>query len=170
MSKQFSLFKVDIEHGGSTRKGKAKTRRPLSTRKPLHVTLRSSKAIGRLSLLRHRKAIVELLKAQAERWGVRIFECSVNSNHIHLGLTGKTRCDLQNFFRTVSGLVARLVTQARRGKPFGKFWDELMWSRIAEWGRGFRTLQQYIQKNVLETAGIIPYERPRRNATGILRS
>ena len=139
--------------------GKAKTRRPLSTRRPIHLTLRSSKATGQLSLSRYRPQIKSLLLKHSARWNIRVYSYSINSNHIHLLIRGKCRLDLQNFFRTLSGLVARLITQAKKNRSFGKFWDLPLWTRLADWGRPFRLLRDYLLRNQLESLGMIPYHR-----------
>lgn len=156
---QLSLFKTETQYGGDYNKGKAKTYRPLSTKKPLHVTLRSSRAVGDLALSKNRGKIQKILGSQATRWGIRIYKYSINSNHIHLVLLGKSREGIRNFFRSFAGLVARAVTKAERGKRFGKFWDRTLWSRVAYWGEAFHALKGYVVRNVLESRGVIPYDR-----------
>lgn len=123
------------------------------------MTLRSSKAVGKYRLTLHRKAIETILVTQAKRWDVTIYERSINSNHIHLAIRSKSRLGLQNFFRTIGALIARTVTGAKKGNPFGKFWDEVVWTRIVEWGKAFITLVNYVKKNILESTGTIPYLR-----------
>ncbi len=159
MGGQLSLLKLETEHGGNLSLGKSKSRRPLSTKKPLHVVLRSSKACGPLSLLKQKHKIESILRTQADRWQIRVFEHSVNGNHIHLAILGKSRTSLQNFFRSFAGLVARLVTGAEKSRPFGKFWDSILWTRLIEWGKALRTVRGYIVRNVMESMGLIPYER-----------
>ena len=159
MAEQLSLLKNEVEYGGDHSHGKAKVRRPLSTRKPIHVTLRSRKAIGVRSLYRYQAQIQEVLEKQSERWGVRVYRSSINSNHIHLVMRGTTRLGIQNFFRTFAGLTARLATRAEKGNPFGKFWDKTIWTRVAEWGQAFKALENYVVRNILESRGIIPYDR-----------
>ena len=129
----------------------------------MHVTLRSSKAFGKFSLLRFETEIIRILERQANRWKVLIYERAVNGNHIHLAIRGKERRCIQNFFRSICGLIARLVTGAERGRKFGKFWDELIWSRIAEWGKAFHSLKAYVRQNYLEAHGLIPYQPRRRS-------
>ena len=163
MASQLSLLKIETQYGGSYSRGVAKTRRPLSTKKPVHVTLKSSKAVGDFRLTRYRKEIQAILFAQAQRWNVKILERSINTNHIHMALFSKSRGSLQNFFRAVSGLIARKVTGAKKGRPFGRFWDEVIWSRIVEWGKALTTLIQYVQQNTLECLGLIPYTRKSKN-------
>ena len=159
MGRQISLLKTAVEYGGDQSHGKAKVRRPLSTRKPIHVTLRSSKAVGSRSLRRYQAQIHLIMGLQSSRWGVRVYRSSINGNHIHLVMRGKTRLGIQNFFRTFAGLTARLVADAKKGKPFGKFWDKTIWTRVAEWGQAFKALGNYVVRNVLESTSIIAYDR-----------
>jgi REP element-mobilizing transposase RayT len=159
MTQQLTFLKQDLQYGGNHNLGKAKIIRPLSTRKPIHVTLRSSRAKGALSLRRHKPKIERILELQSRRWGVRIYRSSINGNHIHLALRGQNRREIQNFFRSIAGLIARVVTKAQRGRPFGKFWDNVLWSRVVEWGRAFHTLTGYVFQNILEAEGLVPYVR-----------
>ena len=159
MARQLSLLKSTVEYGGDQSHGKAKIRRPLSIRKPIHATLRSRKAIGTRSLQRYHAQIQEIMDKQSGRWGVRVYHSSINSNHIHLALRGTTRKGIQNFFRVFAGLTARLVTQAEKGKPFGRFWDKTIWTRVAEWGQAFKALGNYVVRNILESTGTIAYDR-----------
>jgi hypothetical protein len=61
----------------------------------------------------------------------------------------------QAFLRSFSGIVARIVTGARRGLPLrgGPFWSALAWSRIVTWGREYGTVRHYIFRNQIEAAG-----------------
>ncbi len=45
------------EHGGSISTGKRKNRRPLSTKAPIHLVLKSELAIGQRALTKHRQLI-----------------------------------------------------------------------------------------------------------------
>ncbi len=40
-----------------------------------------------------------------------------------------------------------------------KFWSYLLYSRIVSWGREFKTVRQYIQKNTLEALHLIAYQK-----------
>src|ERR1043165_3876098 len=155
-------FKCSLVYGGEHSVGKRKKARPIHTKKPMHITLRSSEAVGGRSFRRfaNLKFIEELLPRIAKRWGITLYKQSINGNHIHLALRTLTRRGLQNFLRIISGQIARFVTGARRGKPFGKrFWDLPAFSRIAEWGNAFKALKRYVEQNVWETLGLIPYQK-----------
>lgn len=159
--KQMSFFKREsTEHGGSIGVGKRKKYRPLDTRLPLHVILRSEKAKKRLALVNFQRRIERILKKMAIKFHVSIYERNINFNHIHLLIRCRNRRGLQNFFRSVAALIAREVTGARKGRPFGKFWSQLLYSNIVKsWKRHFQNVRNYIVQNNLETWGLVPYKK-----------
>ena len=70
---------------------------------------------------------------------------------------GKFHEDFASFLKTITGLIARHVLNAKKGKEGGKFWDALAFTRLACWGRAFKTVRKYVVRNILEAAGVIPY-------------
>lgn len=123
-----------LTHGGAETKGKRKSRRPLATKKWIHLTLKSEVAKGKLSMLAQRNAkwINQLIKDKAMKFGVEVKEFVNMGNHIHFKLRITSRKLFQNFLRSVTTLIARFVTGARKGKSFGKFWQGLAFTRIVE--------------------------------------
>ena len=157
-------FKYLPVHGGEHSVGKRKKSRPLNTRKPIHLTLRSSYAVGNYSFRtkKNEAFISKLITSLSRKWGIRIYKHSINSNHFHFSLRATTRRGFQNFLRVLSAQVATFVTGAKNGNPFGKhFFDLPAFTRIAEWGEAFKTLTNYVVQNVLEASGVIPYQ-PRK--------
>jgi REP element-mobilizing transposase RayT len=151
-SLQRELFRT--EHGGDIRRAQRKLERPVSVRRPMHVTLHSGRAKGGWSLLRHRRDIRQALAACARRTGVKVYDFANVGSHLHLLLRARRRGDFQSFLRSFSGIVARLVTGSRKGRPLGggRFWSELAWSRVISWGREYSTLRKYIHRNRIEAA------------------
>jgi REP element-mobilizing transposase RayT len=142
------------EHGGATRRGRRKLERPVSTRLPMHLTLHSKRARGAWSMLRHRRAVHEALRACARRTGVRVYDFANVGSHLHLLVRARRREAFQAFLRAFAGMVARIVTGARRGLPLrgGPFWSALAWSRIVTWGREYWTVRHYIFRNQIEAS------------------
>ena len=154
-------LKLVTVHGGEYSVGKRKTARPFSSKKPIHMTMRSSWASGEYSLRRpeHQKFIRELVEELSEKWHVKVYELSINSNHLHFLIRGKTRLGFQNFLRVLAGQVASFVTRAKKGIALKKrFWDLPAFTRLLEWRKSFQTVKRYILQNILEAAGIIPYQ------------
>ena len=158
--------------------GKRRSRRPLSTKEPLHLTLRSERAQGGRCLLRHRPLIEGTIQKASRRFCVRVYEQAICSNHLHLLVYGKSRQDLQNFFRVLAGHIAQAILREfplspreRGGAPEGKaghpknqrhFWALLLYSRVLTWGREFISVKRYIIQNILEALGAIAY-KPRKH-------
>jgi REP element-mobilizing transposase RayT len=168
--KQLSLLSLHgceprrLEHGGEVRLGLRKLARPIATRRPMHLVLRSSRAQGRWSLRRPESArlVRQALQRFADRHGVRVYKYANAGNHLHLLVRARCRTALQNFLRAFAGITARLVTGARKGAPVGKFWDMIAYSRIVQWGREFATVRAYVVQNELEAAGCIPFQNRKR--------
>jgi len=185
--KQTSFFKLKNSkaHGGDPSIGKRRSRRVLKLNKPLHVTLRSDFAYSGRSLLRHQIMINEVIKKASLRFRISVYEKAICGNHLHILVRGKTRFEIQNFFRVVAGHTAqkilednpiRINEKPKRGgalpykkvntckhpKNQRKFWDALIYSRVlSSWGKEFRTVKNYIVQNTLEAMGIIPYQQRR---------
>ena len=83
---------------------------------------------------------------------------------MHLSVKGLSRQGLQNFFRVVAGHIAQEIlrqyplkagTAPRSRKPQPrKFWDDLIFSRIVEWGRDFKNVCRYILHNTIEAESL----------------
>ncbi len=163
MPRQLSLFRTlgcetpRVEHGGDVRLRRRKLTRPIDTRRPLHVVLRSTRARGAWSLrARTNDGVIRAtLRRYARRYAVRIYEFANAGNHLHLLVRPTCRIGLQNFLRVFAGVSARLVTGARKGRPVGRFWDFLAYSRIVQWGRDFFGVRTYVKENELEPRGSI---------------
>ena len=164
------------EHGGALSVRRRKSKRPLTTRNPFHVTLRSELATGKRSLLRHKNLIYKVLNKASRRFGIKIYQQAICGNHIHLLVRGRYRFAIQNFFRVVAGHIAQKILEnqpllpnerirgnaQKNGKNTAykrKFWGALLYSRMVRWGRDYSNVVNYIERNVLEAIGWIPYIR-----------
>jgi len=144
-----------LQHGGDGALGKRKLKRPLDPRQPLHLVLRSEKARGRLSLLAiaHRLKIKACIEKAARVNGVTLHRVANVGTHLHLLLSFVSREGFKAFLRTITGLIARLVTKARRGHGFGRFWDALAFTRVVAGGRrAFQIAAVYVEANEIEAA------------------
>lgn len=100
-------------------------------------------------------------------FGVRVYRFAIAGNHIHLLVKAPNRKSFQGFLRKLSGSIAQLVTKARKGNPVGRFWDALAFSRVISWGKDFKSVNFYIQKNLIEALtglyrtelSIVPWEK-----------
>jgi REP element-mobilizing transposase RayT len=174
--RQTSFFPPVVkEHGGILSVGVRRGRRVLSTRESLHLTLRSDFAKDSRSLLRHKDIVLHVMRKACARFRVRIYKFAICGNHLHFLLRGKSRTELQNFFRVLAGHIAQMIlarcplkieeqrklTTNGHPKNRRKFWALLTYTRIVTWGREFFKVSNYIEKNVLEALGRRAYE-PRK--------
>lgn len=137
--KQQNLFPKDIkrrygrtQYGGLSSKGHRKLERPFSSRKWIHLVLKSDKANGPLSFLstNHKIFIQRLIAEKSRKFGVTIGDYVNMGNHLHIKLRAGSRTQFQKFLKSITGRIARHVTGARRGKRFGRFWQGLAYTRI----------------------------------------
>lgn len=137
------------QHGGVGSLHHRKEYRPLSTKKWIHLVLKSDKAYGKLSFLRsdHQVFIKKLLEVKARQFGVRIGDYANVGNHLHIKLRASSREGFQKFLKSVTAQIARRVTGAKRGKPFGRFWQGLAYTRILMSSLEELNLKGYIEAN-----------------------
>ena len=147
-----SAQKKILTHGGSKAAGKRKLKRPLATKKWTHLVLKSSKARGQYSMLKqsNSKWIEKLIETKAKKFSVEVKEPVNMGNHLHLRFRITSRHAFQNFLRSITSLIARHVTGARKGKIFGKFWDGLAFTRVLMTSCEERRLRVYFVANRIE--------------------
>lgn len=141
-------------HGGGLNAGRRKEMRPLDRRKTIHVTMRSSKARGPLSLRNRQNFlfIAKMIRAKVQKFHVKV-GCWANvGNHLHLEVKIQSRKEFGQFLKSLTGLIARHVSGARKGKKFGKFWDDLVYTRVLSSRKEELSLQKYILLNQVEGA------------------
>lgn len=149
-SADLSAMRARRIHGGEIGKGRRKLRRPIVSGKWMHVTLKSTLAKGAYSLLniKHRLKVQGLIHAEAKRNFITIGDGVNMGNHFHLKIKCQNRQGFQKFLRAITGKIARLVTGAQKGKPFGKrFWDSLAFSRVLTSTYEVFRLKVYFQAN-----------------------
>jgi hypothetical protein len=153
-AKRLAFAVTNTEHGGTSQRGRRKTERPVSTRFPMHVVLHSQRARGQWSLIRHERGVRDALQACAERNGIKVHGFANVGSHLHLLVRARRRETFQAFLRSFAGIVARVVTGARKSRPLdgGRFWTALAWSRVIHWGRDYGSMQSYIFRNEIEAS------------------
>lgn len=169
-SKQLGFKILEIKntkHFGGEHLGNSnpKSKRPLSTKKAMHLVMRSSLAKGAQSLRRKDKQVFKIIYKQARQLGVKIYKYANGGNHLHMIILPLSRTAFNKFVRAVSGLIARLILSAERGSPAAdnQFWDKRPFTRILEWGSDFNKACDYLLKNTLEAYGFVTYT-PRKLA------
>jgi len=127
----------------------------------VHLVLRARLPVLRLK--KNKALVSQVVFETARKFQVKIYNNSLNSNHIHLLVKAPTQKSLHDFLRVLTGQIAQRITGAVRGKKNKlNFWLRPVWKRIVHWGRDFLNLHQYIYQNQLETLGLIPYQPRKR--------
>jgi hypothetical protein len=140
------------QHGGLKTIGHRKLERPLSSKKWIHLVLKSDKAKGKLSFLtpQNQMLIRRILKAKSRKFGIKIADGANVGNHLHLKIRIRDRKSFQKFLKSVTCLIARKITGAKRGKKFGRFWQGLAFTRVLTSALEELNLKGYIQANRIE--------------------
>jgi REP element-mobilizing transposase RayT len=137
------------EFGGELLKGKRKSERPLSIKSPIHLIMRGRSA---RSFLCDANEITRIINQVAFDCGVKIYDSTINSNHIHLVIKLKCRSSYKKLIRIIAGILAL---------KFKIKWLLRPYTRIANWGRDFKALRDYLFQNHREALGVMEY-RPRK--------
>ena len=136
-------------HGGAKLKGHRKLERPLSTKRWIHLVLKSEKAKGSMSFLNARNQIFiqKLQSEKAKKFGIKVARFVNVGNHLHFKIKISSRENFQKFLKSMTTQIARYVTGARKGKPFGRFWQGLAYSRVLCSSRENLILDGYLAGN-----------------------
>jgi REP element-mobilizing transposase RayT len=156
------------EFGGALIKGNPREARPVSSKRPMHLVMRSTLARGDRSFLRFGRAkqIKSLVERVSRSHGVKLYRYANGGNHLHMIVLPKSREGFNGFIRAITGLIARLTLGVERGRAKGlKFWDARPFTRVLEWGKDYTQVCQYLLQNTLEALGFIPY-KPRNVKNG----
>ncbi|MGE3387953.1 MAG: transposase [Bdellovibrionales bacterium] len=131
--------------------------RPLSTRHPIHLVLRSSKAQGAQSFWhRQNKLFVQnCLRKYSARFGIQVLNCANVGNHLHLLMKLGNRFTYEKFIRAFSAAISLRLTKWNKNKGLRteKFWDFRPYSRVVVGQRNILTMKDYISINQLEGLG-----------------
>ena len=115
MGHQQSLFKTHwkhaLSHGGQLRQKKlGRGQRPLSSKEPLHLVFKCHRGHLKYKSLRAPAnfwVINKILQRYAKRFGVKIEQVSIQSDHVHLLLRCSRRYLYKAFFRVVAGQISQ---------------------------------------------------------------
>lgn len=154
--KQMALLKIESSKafGGSMLAGKRKSRRPISTKRAMHLVLSSKHVLKNGSFPRHRKLIEATVGRAIKKFGVKVYRLAVARDHIHMIVKVRSRASYVFFVQFVSGLLALKL----RIEKHAKFWACRPFTRIVEWGRDFTRTCDYVMMNELESMRWIRYQ------------
>jgi len=153
------------EFGGGLLQGKRKSARPLSTKKPIHLILKCS---GKSVFNPSNRKLENLIRNQANKYGIKIYEIALNWTHVHLLIKLPSRDAYVAFIRTVTSLIVSFVSKAQgivsksksfvtktKGLDLKSIFDLRPYTKILSWGKQFQAVVEYIELNTLESLGLI---------------
>lgn len=141
------------EFGGSLLDGKRKTKRPLTTKSPIHLIL---KACEKNLFNPTNLSLDNLIRIQAEKFNIKLYDLALNWSHIHMLIQLKNKKDYNKFIRSLTSIIAEKI---RKVKP--ELTDIFIlrpFTRIVSWGRDFKNALNYQVLNQLEALGFIKRE------------
>ena len=118
MEREFAFMRWGGKREGAGRKRSSPMRRvahgarpELAARHPVHVTLRIVRGVPSLRVRQTYRALEGALRAGRERFGLRLVQFSVQSNHVHMLVEADGRASLS---RGMQGLVVRMARALNR--------------------------------------------------------
>ncbi|GIL18629.1 MAG: hypothetical protein BroJett040_23800 [Oligoflexia bacterium] len=115
--------------------------------KSTHVVFKSTQARGKLSFYTHKILIHQTIQKLSKKYLVQVQDYVNMGNHLHLKVRFKNPDHFKNFIRVFGALISRQITGARKGRPFGKFWDSLVYTRVLHSSLEELQLKGYFEGN-----------------------
>lgn len=146
------------EFGGELLLNKRKSKRPLSIKKPIHLVIRSEQAKVFTPWNFSLETFVHKLALQ---FNIKIYDLSLNWNHIHAVIKIKDRQDYVRFIRSLTSILAARIRTARN--QVGVVFSLRPFTRILEWGRDFKNALSYVLINQLESVALVQSRKSNRH-------
>ena len=105
------------QFGGSLLLGKRKSKRPLSTKSPIHLILKSES--GKFFNPRN-ESLDQLIRYQAKKFNIKIYDLAQNWSHIHLLIRLHSREDYVKFIRALTSIMAARIRRHLKQKAESK--------------------------------------------------
>ena len=93
----------------------------------------------------------------ARRFKIKIHRKTIVSNHIHLALGFDNKLAYQNFSRALNGVLAKTLKIKWISRPY---------TRIISWGREFKNLCEYVERNHFESVGLVDFKERKKKRPG----
>jgi putative transposase len=149
---QFAFMRWGGRRKGAGRKRRAErtsvshgVRPELAARHPVHVTLRIVSGVPSLRVGRTYRALEEAMRAGRERFGLRLAQYSVQSNHVHMLVEAEGRASLS---RGIHGLAVRMARALNRTwRRTGTVFADRYHARVLRTPREVRNALAYVLLN-----------------------
>lgn len=159
------IGKKTREFGGSLLVGNRKSSRPLSTKEPILLTMKTEG----VSLFNPTVwSLDKIIQDYAHRYNVKLYETSLNWNHIHLLIQIPCHKRYKAFIRTLTANLVAYLSE-KLGKDMSGMFTFRPHTKIIHWGKHFCAARDYVIKNQMEAWGLAKRkekQRSRRASSG----
>lgn len=129
-----------------------KVKRPLESKLPIHLVLRSKR--GAMRLPKTFKLVNAAVGEISKRHGVKIYKYANLGNHLHILVKIPSVRRWSAYIRELTGRIAQLVKEQVPSED--TFWLHRPFTRIVRgWRKAYRTAKEYVELNQLEAEGHI---------------
>ncbi len=148
--KQLSMLEpLPNAFGGSLLTGRRKERRPLTTKKAIHLIIKGDISVSG-SLVAKRNWIKKEVQRLSEKFFIKVYdEPGIERNHIHFTIKISSVENYKKFIKALTGRLAQVLKIKFLFRPFTK---------LVEWGRHFKRTLGYVRQNTEAAVGIRPYK------------
>ena len=135
--------------GGSLLVGCRKGPRPMNTKEPIHLVMRSQYAHGVRSFrsARNLKAIERILEKAAFKYHIKIYRKAIQSNHIHLIIKISSKKSYKAFIAVIAGKIASYSMKQMSYKNFIHYLKGL--NELDE----IKEFNKFVSKDLIRSAG-----------------
>jgi REP element-mobilizing transposase RayT len=135
--------------GGEHLKHKRKSKRPLDYKKTTHLVLRLKPLLP--SLLNPRdKNLRNGFQKIANKYNLKVYQLVFNHTHLHAAILIQNRAAYVAFIKELTSKIVEYFSRTTKIK-FRKIFLNRPFTRIVDWGKGFRKLMSYFLKNERES-------------------
>jgi REP element-mobilizing transposase RayT len=172
MAQQMEFQKIHWRHrycyGGTLRKlSRGRGQRPLSSKDPIHLIFKCN--FRRLRTPKAFSSLQELIRTYAKRFFIKVEMVAINHDHVHLLIRAGKRSRFQSFFRVVAGQFSQRMTGTWRERYQGpkRIWKHRPFTRVIKGWKPYLLVRDYIQLNLKEASGEVPYRKKRLKGLSI---
>jgi len=145
----------DFFGGAHLKNSHARSKRPLESKLPIHLCLRSNLSLFRLP--KNYKKVNETEALICRKHVVKTYEYANVGNHLHLLIRIPSVRRWAAFIRELTGRLAQIAQGLKLSeKDAENFWKQRPFTRIVRgWRKAFKITKEYLQLNHLEAEGYI---------------
>jgi REP element-mobilizing transposase RayT len=135
--------------GGEHLKHKRKSKRPLDYKKTTHLVLRLKPLLPPLLNPRD-KNLRNGFQKIANKYNIKVYQLVFNHTHLHATILIQNRAAYVGFIKELTSKLVEYFSRTTKIK-FRKIFLNRPFTRIVDWGKGFRKLMLYFKKNEKES-------------------